>query len=67
MEHPNEEVEAAIIRLSDALCSWERATGRQSTLILVEDGGYKYRAFCGKPNVPEDVSDKMLLSIIRGA
>jgi len=29
MEHPDREVQAAITRLADALCSWERATGRE--------------------------------------
>ena len=33
--HQDPEIEAAYIRLCDALCSWEGATGRESTLILV--------------------------------
>ncbi|MBN1325794.1 hypothetical protein JW977_02330 [Candidatus Falkowbacteria bacterium] len=33
--HKDPDVEQALIRLNDALCSWERATGRESTLILV--------------------------------
>ncbi|HEB02794.1 hypothetical protein LCGC14_2560670 [marine sediment metagenome] len=53
-QHPDEEVRAAIIRLSDALCSYERNTGRMSVLILREQGGFFYRALGGKPNVPDD-------------
>lgn len=33
--HASRNVEDAIIRLLDALCSWERDTGRGSTLILI--------------------------------
>lgn len=33
--HMDKEVEAAYIRLNDALCSWERATDRGATLILI--------------------------------
>jgi hypothetical protein len=63
-EHPDKEVTAAIIRLSDALCQWERGTGRESILIIRERGGYKYRAQNGKPNIPEWVSDEQLLSVV---
>ncbi len=37
MWHKNSECEQALIKLNDALCSWERDTGRESTLILVPD------------------------------
>jgi len=67
MEHPDEEVQRAIVRLGDALCSWERATGRESVLILREAGGYEYRAFNGKPGVPSDVSDDRLMAMVQGA
>lgn len=33
--HKDSDVEQALIHLNDALCSWERATGRESTLILI--------------------------------
>ncbi len=33
--HIDRECESALIRLNDALCSFERATGREYTLILV--------------------------------
>lgn len=65
MEHPSDEVRAALIRLSDALCQWERNTGRQSVLILREQGGFEYRAMSGKPNVPPDIHDSMLFDSLR--
>ncbi len=37
MWHKNSECEQALIRLNGALCSWERSTGRDSTLILVPE------------------------------
>jgi len=64
MSHPDKEVEAAIIRLSDALCQWERATGRQSVLIVRESGGFVYRAMSGKPGIPDDVADQQLTELI---
>ncbi len=35
MFHPDEDVNSAIVRLIDALTSWERSTGRESFLVLV--------------------------------
>lgn len=58
--HPDQDVNAALIRLSDALCMWERNTGRQSVLIIREEGGWQFRAMSGKPGVPDDVTDEML-------
>jgi hypothetical protein len=55
-EHPSPEVQAALVRLCDALCSWERATGRTSALILRERGGYAFRAASGKPNELDSAS-----------
>ena len=49
MEHPNEDVRQSLIRLNDALCTWERTTNRQSVLILREDGGFIHRSLSGKP------------------
>ena len=63
-EHPDKEVTAAIIQLSDALCQWERGTGRKSVLIIREWGGYVYRAQDGKPNVPDFVTDEQLISMV---
>lgn len=66
MEHPSDEVRSALIRLSDALCQWERDTGRQSVLVLREQGGFEYRAMSGKPNVPSDIHDSMLFDSLKG-
>lgn len=63
-EHPNPEVRQALIRLSDALCSWERNTGRRSVLILKEEG-FIYRALDGKPDIPDDIEDSQLLEMIQ--
>lgn len=64
MEHPDPEVQSAIVRLSDALCSWERETGRESVLI-VREPGFVYRAASGKPGIPDDITDAQLMSTIR--
>ena len=66
MEHINKEIQSALIRLNDALCMWERSTGRESILILREQGGFEHRSVSGKPNVPSDVSDDDLFNIVRG-
>lgn len=63
-QHSSQEVQSAIIRLADALCSWERSTSIESVLIIREAGGFEYRAVGGKPNVPDDVSDIELFRII---
>jgi len=63
-EHIDKEVTAAIIRLSDALCQWERGTGRQSVLIIREKG-WSYRAQSGKPNIPDFVTDEQLLEMVK--
>lgn len=56
MEHPSDEVRQALIQLNDALCTWERATNRQSMLILREEGGFVQRSASGKP-LPDSMSD----------
>ena len=66
MKHPDREVQSAIIRLNDALCTWERATGRQSVLIIREQEGFEHRSVSGKPNVPTDIPDETLFNIVRG-
>ena len=48
-DHPSEEVKRAIVQLDDALCVWERNTGRESVLILLEEGGFEHIALSGKP------------------
>jgi hypothetical protein len=49
MQHPDKEVQSAIQKLNDALCSWERATGRRSIFILKEEGGFIEMFDSGKP------------------
>lgn len=63
-EHPNLEVMAAIIRLSDALCQWERETGIESVLIIREPN-WSYRAQSGKPTVPDFINDVQLLEMVK--
>jgi len=60
VEHPDADVRQAIVKLCDALCSWERATSRESVLIIREQGGFCYRAVSGKPGVPDDITDEQL-------
>lgn len=64
MNHPSEQVQAALVRLNDELCSWERSTGRQSILILREQGGFEHRSASGKPNIPDDIEDASLWRMI---
>lgn len=64
--HPDKEVRQAITRLTDALCSWERATGRENALIIREQGGFEWRAVNGKPNVPINVTDGQLMDLVYG-
>lgn len=59
-DHKDPEVQKALVRLCDALCSWERATGRDSVLILREFGGYEFRACSGKPQGNSSTSDAVL-------
>ena len=66
MVHPDNEVQKAIIRLDDALATWERCTGRESVLILREVEGFVHRAVNGKPNVRNDISDQQLIKNILG-
>ncbi len=64
--HPNQNVRQALVRLTDALCSWEQSTGIKSVLIIREAGGFVYRAVNGKSNVPNDVEDSELIKLIQG-
>jgi len=63
-EHKDGEVRAAIIRLADALCQWERATGIENTVIIRMKDGYVFRAVNGKPNIPDDIPDAQLLKMM---
>lgn len=63
-EHPDREVQAALIRLLDAVCQWERGTGRESVLIYKEEGWGEVRAMSGKPIIPSDVTDAQIIQMI---
>lgn len=60
--HPDPRVRDALIKLTDALCSYERNTGRNSVLILREKN-YVFRAVDGKPGIPDDIPDDRLMEI----
>jgi len=48
-QHVSDEVNAAVIRLCDAICSWERSTGREAIVIILGDDGYEHLSISGKP------------------
>lgn len=62
-EHPDPAVQAAIVNLSDALCSRERGTSIES-VIIIREAGFEYRAVNGKPGVPDDILDSDLFKMI---
>ena len=66
MEHPDPEVQKAIVRLNDALCMWERNTSRESVLIIRERGGFVHRSASGKPGIPDEITDLDLVDFIIG-
>lgn len=66
MKHHDEAVSQALIRLDDALCSWERATGRSSVLIIREEGGFEHRSMNGKP-IEVSLPDADLMRTVREA
>ena len=59
-QHKDREVQAAIVRLADALCTWEREAGRENIVIIREEG-FCFRAINGKPDVPIDLPDEFIL------
>jgi hypothetical protein len=61
--HGDPRVRALIINLNDALCSWERETGRESVLIIREQGGFVHRSVSGKPVPPvaRGLSDDVII------
>ena len=67
MEHLDENVRKALVDLNDALCSWERATSRESVLILREQHGFVHRSVSGKPVPPcnDDVADEQLMGVVQ--
>lgn len=66
--HPDREVQQALIRLNDALCTWERSTGLNSVLILREDNGFVFRSMSGKPldeSKQVGIEDAVLMGSLR--
>ena len=57
--HMDKECESALIRLNDALCSFERATGRNCTLILIPESPDEniHISQSGKPLPPDSLTD----------
>lgn len=53
--HMDEDVNDALIKLLDRLCTWERETGRESTLILIpaQQDEQIVMAQSGKPYPPD--------------
>ena len=64
-KHPCKDVRDAIVKLVDALCEWERSTGRESVLIIRECG-FTFSAVSGKPCETDDVTDGELIQNILG-
>jgi hypothetical protein len=62
--HYDTRVEDALVKLRDALCSWERATGSESVLILRERD-FVTRAVNGKPVDAPDITDEELFKILK--
>lgn len=62
--HIEPNVDQAIIRLCDALCSWERATGRRSTLVLIPEMRDEelFIANDGKPLPPDEISPELAVA-----
>lgn len=61
-DHPSVDVKGAALQLLDALCSWERSTGRHNVVIIKDSIGVDYRTFDGAP-VNEYTSDAVLLEM----
>jgi len=64
--HIDQGCELALIRLNDALCSFERATGREYTLILVPETLNEkiHMSQSGKPLPPNsDMSPEEILAM----
>ena len=59
-EHPSKDVRSAAIRLLDALCMWERTTGRHNLVIIKDSVGCEYRSMDGAP-MPDGVGDHHML------
>jgi hypothetical protein len=49
MEHRDKEIRQKILELCDTLCTYERMSGCESTLIIVDTCGFFFGADSGKP------------------
>lgn len=66
-EHLDPNVQQAIDHLCDELCTWERATGRESVLIIREPSSeFCFRAQSGKPLSEDldDISDQQVMAVV---
>ena len=64
MIHKDMAIQRALTELNDALCEWERETGRQSVLVLREQGGFEHRSMSGKPIADTTVEDAILFDVV---
>ena len=64
--HRDPEIRNLITRLTDALCQWERDTGRENILIVREVDGFCWRTINGNPEIPIDLDDSFLLNRFGG-
>jgi hypothetical protein len=64
MTHSDQDVQAALVKLCDALCTYERNTGNTSTLIL-HSYNFHFQAVSGKPP-SRGISDGYLIALETG-
>jgi len=64
-DHPSADVRAAAVKLLDALCMWERSTGRHNLVIIKDSIGCQHRSMDGGP-VPKNINDAHLLMVFEG-
>lgn len=67
--HESDEIEGAFIRLLDALCNWERSTGRDSLLVFVPVEGDErvIVAIGGKPHDISHDSQESITDVVQSA
>lgn len=61
--HPSPEVRKGLLALLDALCSWERSTGRENLLIVKDSIGCEYRSISGSGDLPKHTGDHAMLEM----
>lgn len=62
--HQSDKVQKAIEALENALVEFERNTGRQSVVILREEGGFVRRSVSGKPCKTERTDLELVFAVI---